>query len=160
MEPKDAAQPAQEMHIFAAQNNSSSGDDYACQSAPQSFEQCSFGIAKCRLAVARENVRNRNTKLLANHFVGIMSGPTSVARQLAPDRRFSRAHEPDQGYGIVASVHTGTIIAKRTRDIANRVAAIATSLRLAHAENATTRRCNYGQLLGLGNDVPLRENAR
>ena len=89
-----------------------------------------------------------------------MSGPTSAARQLTPDRRFSRAHEPDQGYGIVARVHLGTIIAKRTRDIANRVAAIATSLRLAHAENATTHRRNYGQLLGLGNDVGLCENTR
>ena len=39
-------------------------------------------------------------------------------------------------------------------------AASATSLRLAHAENVTACRRNYGQLLGLGNDVRLRENAR
>ena len=88
IEPNDAAHPAQKPHIFFAQNDSSSGHDDACQSALQSFEQCSFGIAKCRLAVARENIRDRNAELLPNHFVdelqlGSLDEPgTSLERRL------------------------------------------------------------------------------
>jgi hypothetical protein len=83
--------------------------------------------------MARENIRNGNAELLANPFVGIMAGPARASRQLTSNRRFSRPHEADQGNGIVFCVHLGTIIAKHIGDIANRVAAIATSLRLTHA---------------------------
>jgi hypothetical protein len=130
IEPNDAAHPTQKPHIFFTQNNSSTSDDDACQSASQSFEQSGFGIAKCQLAVARENIRNGNPKLRADHFVGIMPAPASASRQLTSNRGFSCAHEADQGNSIVAYIHVGTIIAKPTGDIANRVAAIATSLRL------------------------------
>src|SRR5437879_11130586 len=87
-EPNDAAHPSQNPHFFFTQNNSSSTDDDACQPALQSFEQRSFGLAKCRLAVTREDIRNGNSELLANHFVGIMSGPAGASRKLTSNRRF------------------------------------------------------------------------
>jgi len=86
----------------------------------QSFEQCSFGIAKCRpRRGARENIREWKCRTARESFRRYHGGASPCVRDNSrPTADFPAPMKPIRAMALSPAFHLGMIIAKHIGDIA------------------------------------------
>ncbi len=72
-----------------------------------------FAVAKARLALDLEDRRDRHSELALELGIGVDEGLGEAPRQLAPERRFARARQPDQKQIAPMQMHPRIVVDPR-----------------------------------------------